>query len=162
MADDSHPTDSASASRRHWLVRALSAMVAVTGAVILYPVVRFLRPRLATTSGAMEKEAPFSLKELKVDAEGNWPSPFNFGGKPCLVIRTPDGTLRAFNAICTHLDCTVAYRPEESDIFCPCHNGVYDLHGRVVSGPPPRPLEEYQVEARGDRGQEKIVVSRTS
>jgi len=136
-------------------------MVAVTGAVILYPVVRFLRPRPATTSGAMEKKAPFSLKELKVDAEGKWPSPFDFGGKPCLVIRTPDGTVRAFNAICTHLDCTVGFRPEESDIFCPCHNGVYDLSGRVVSGPPPRALEEYKVDLRGPK-REEIVVSRTS
>jgi len=110
----------------------------------------------------MEKVAPYLVNELKPDAEGNWPSPFNFGGKPCLVIRAPDGTVRAFNAICTHLDCTVAYRPEEPDVFCPCHNGIYDVNGRVVSGPPPRPLEEYKVTLRGTPGQEEIVVSRAS
>ena len=153
--------DLKSVARRNWLLRALSGMIALTGAVILYPAVRFLMPRAATSSGAVEKVAPFPLSELKPDAEGNWPSPFNFGGKPCLVIRTPDGTVRAFNAICTHLDCTIAYRPDESDIFCPCHNGVYDLNGRVVSGPPPGPLEEYKVDLRGPR-KEEIVVSRTS
>jgi len=153
--------DSPSNTRRHWLLRALSATIALTGAVILYPVGRFLRPRPATTSGAVEKVAPYRVSELRPDAEGNWPSPFNFGGKPCLVIRTPDGDVRAFNAICTHLDCTVGFRPEEPDIFCPCHNAIYDLNGRVVSGPPPKPLEEYKVDLRGP-GKEEIVVSRTS
>ena len=85
--------------------------------------------------------APYRMNELKADAQGHWPPPFNFGGKPCLVIRTPDGQVRAFNAVCTHLECTVEYRAAEADIFCNCHNGVYDLNGRNVSGPPPRPLE---------------------
>jgi Rieske Fe-S protein len=103
---------------------------------------------------------------LKPDAEGHWPPPFNFGGKPCLVIRTPEGEIRAFNAVCTHVDCTVAYRADKGDIFCNCHNGVYDLNGRNVSGPPPRPLEVYKVTLRSrpsERpGQEEIVVSRTT
>ncbi len=72
------------------------------------------------------------------------------------------GDVRAFNAICTHVDCTVQYRPEKNDIFCTCHNGVYDLKGRNVSGPPPRPLEEYEVTLRGDPGEEEIIVSRTT
>ncbi|NUQ65947.1 MAG: Rieske (2Fe-2S) protein [Pirellulales bacterium] len=122
----------------------------------------FLRPRRATKSGAMEMVAPYRVNELRPDSEGNWPPPFNFGGKPCMVVVTPDGEVLAFNAICTHLDCTVLYRPGESDIFCPCHNGVYDLHGRNISGPPPRPLEQYKVTLRGTPGQEEIIVSRSS
>jgi Rieske Fe-S protein len=54
----------------------------------------------------------------------------------------------------------VAYRAEEGDLFCACHEGVYDLNGRNVSGPPPRPLEQYKVTLRGDPGQEEILVSR--
>jgi cytochrome b6-f complex iron-sulfur subunit len=132
-------------------------MIAVTAAVIAYPVVMFLRPRPTTSSGETQKVAPYPVSELRLDAEGKWPAPFNFGGKPCLLIVAPDGKIRAFNAICTHLACTVFFRPEKPDIFCPCHNGVYDLHGQVVSGPPPRPLEEYDVIVRG----EQIIVSRT-
>jgi Rieske Fe-S protein len=106
--------------------------------------------------------APYRVHELKTDEEGNWPAPFNFDGKPCLVVRTLDNEVRAFNAICTHTQCTVEYRPEKGVIFCACHNGVFDLEGRNVSGPPPRPLEALKVMLRGTPGEEEIVVSRST
>jgi Rieske Fe-S protein len=140
----------------------LSTSVAATLAVIAYPVVRFLRPRAATTSGATEVVAPYKVSDLRPDAAGKWPPPFNFQGKPCLVVRTADGEVKAFNAICTHTDCTVEYRSDTGDIYCACHDGVYDLNGRNVSGPPPRPLEIYKVTLRGDAGQEEILVSRST
>jgi cytochrome b6-f complex iron-sulfur subunit len=140
----------------------LQASVAATLAAILYPVVRFVRPRAATNSGALKVVAPYRVNELKPDAQGHWPPPFNFGGQPCLVIRAPDGAVKAFSAVCTHLQCTVEYRPTQADIFCNCHDGVYNLNGRNVSGPPPRPLEEYRVTLRGTPGQEEILVSRTT
>jgi Rieske Fe-S protein len=86
---------------------------------------------------------------------------FRFGSKPGLLVRTPDGELRAFNATCTHLDCTVQYKTDTSQIWCACHNGMYDLAGNVVSGPPPRPLERFDVRLRGEPGAEDVVVSRT-
>jgi Rieske Fe-S protein len=140
----------------------LQVSIAATLAAICYPVIRFVRPRPATSSGALEVTAPYRVNELKADAEGHWPAPFNFGGKPCLVIRMPDGQVKAFGAVCTHLDCTVEYREAKGDIFCNCHDGVYDLNGRNVSGPPPRPLEAYNVTLRGKPGQEDIIVSRTT
>jgi Rieske Fe-S protein len=150
-----------SPSRRDWLLRSLEVIVAVTLAVLLYPVARFLRPRKQTQSGALEVVAPFRLNQLKIQPQ----PPFDFGGKPCLVVRTSDGEVRAFNAVCTHLDCTVQFRADHGDIFCQCHHGVYDLNGRNVSGPPPRPLEAYKVTLRGDKdrpGEEEIIVSRTT
>jgi Rieske Fe-S protein len=147
-------------SRRGLILHGLQATILATLAVFVYPVVRFLKPRATTSSGAREVVAPYRVNELKPDAAGRWPAPFNFGGKPCLVIQTPDGDIRAFDAVCTHVDCTVEFRPEQADIFCNCHNGVYDLSGHNVSGPPPRPLEEYQVTLRGKPGQEEILVSR--
>jgi Rieske Fe-S protein len=112
----------------------------------------------------MEVVAPYKVSDLKPDAEGHWPPPFEFNGKPCLLIRTPSGDVRAFNAICTHVACTVSYRAAEGDIFCNCHNGVYNLNGQNVSGPPPRPLQEYKVTTRPSQtpGQEEIVVSRST
>ena len=62
----------------------------------------------------------------------------------------------AFSAICTHLDCTVQFREDLSRIWCACHNGHFDLTGRNVEGPPPRPLDAFEVNVRGD----EIVVSR--
>ncbi|MBI2884427.1 MAG: Rieske 2Fe-2S domain-containing protein, partial [Candidatus Methylomirabilis oxyfera] len=59
--------------------------------------------------------------------------------------------LRAFSAVCTHLQCTVQYREDRQDIWCACHNGVYDLNGKNISGPPPRPLEALKLNVRGDQ-----------
>ena len=66
--------------------------------------------------------------------------------------------MRAFTAICTHLNCTVQYRADLDHIWCACHDGHYDINGKNISGPPPRPLEQYVVNVRGD----DIVVSRGS
>ena len=121
---------------------------------------RFLRPRATTSSAALEMVAPYRMDQLKLDAKGQWPPPFNFGGKPCLLILV-DGEPRAINAVCTHLQCTAEYRPASGDIFCNCHNGLYDINGRNVAGPPPRPLEVYQaIKGRGKKGQEEIIASR--
>jgi len=160
-------------TRRSWLLRTLQGVVGASAVAILYPVARFLRPRRATVTGAMEIVAPYKPKDL-LDAATK---PFEFAGKPCLLVLLPEGAKRlaqgqplqaedihAFNAVCTHLDCTVEYRPAEGDVFCACHEGVYNLDGGNVSGPPPRPLEKYEVTLRGEPesqpGQEEIIVSR--
>jgi Rieske Fe-S protein len=75
---------------------------------------------------------------------------FKFGSKPGIMIRSETGELKAFSASCTHLDCIVQYDPGSKQIICACHNGVYDLTGKNVSGPPPRPLEEFTVNVKGD------------
>ncbi len=61
------------------------------------------------------------------------------------VQQLPDGELLAHSNICTHLSCIAHWQAEEQRFFCPCHDGVYDRMGNVVSGPPPRPLDRYQV-----------------
>jgi Rieske Fe-S protein len=81
---------------------------------------------------------------------------FRFGNRPGLLLLGADNTYRALSATCTHLDCTVQYRAEQHDIWCACHNGVYDLTGRNVSGPPPRPLQLYDVHVRGN----EVIVSK--
>lgn len=81
-----------------------------------------------------------------------------FGSRPVLLIRVGENDLRAFSAICTHLNCTVQFQRETQQIWCACHNGRYDLNGRVLSGPPPAPLERYSVRVRGD----EIVILRQS
>jgi Rieske Fe-S protein len=79
-----------------------------------------------------------------------------FGSAPVLLVRTPAGELRAFSATCTHLDCTVQYRPDLEHVWCACHNGHYDLEGRNIAGPPPRPLTPFDINLNGD----EIVISR--
>lgn len=121
-------------------------------ASVLYPVVRYLIPPPAEESAANSVTVPFKPE----DVPKNSGRIFNFGGKPGILINTPGGDLRAFNARCTHLDCTVQYRDDLGEIWCACHNGHYDLNGRNIAGPPPAPLTAYDVNIRGDQ----IVVSK--
>lgn len=57
----------------------------------------------------------------------------------------------ALSNVCTHLGCRVRWISEQGNFFCPCHNAVFDKNGNVVSGPPPRPLDRYEVSV--DNGQ---------
>ena len=72
-------------------------------------------------------------------------------------MRTEKGEYRAFSATCTHLNCTVQYRADVKRIWCACHNGHFDLTGRNIAGPPPAPLESYEVHVAGD----EVVVSKS-
>jgi Rieske Fe-S protein len=56
------------------------------------------------------------------------------------LVRTGERSVRALSATCTHLGCQVQWDGEGKKFRCPCHGGAYDLEGRVVEGPPPRPL----------------------
>jgi menaquinol-cytochrome c reductase iron-sulfur subunit len=57
----------------------------------------------------------------------------------------------AFSNICTHLGCKVRWINDQSQFFCPCHNAAFDKDGKVASGPPPRPLDRYQVKIEDDQ-----------
>ena len=139
-------------SRRAFL-RALfkGGFLALAGAA-LYPVLRYLTPpkgaEASISSVVAAKAGELTSNAAKI---------FRFGNRPGLLVNTPQGELKAFSAVCTHLNCTVQYDANDSLIWCACHNGKYDLNGQVISGPPPRPLEAYQVNLRGD----DIVVSKT-
>ena len=125
-----------------WLLGggALASMVS-----FLYPVIRFLNPPPITEAAVNEADGG------KVqDLLPNSGKIVRFGDQPALLVRVGESEWKAFSAVCTHLHCTVQYRASTRQIWCPCHNGTYDMNGRVVSGPPPNPLTEYAVNVRGD------------
>lgn len=117
----------------------------------LYPAVKFMSPPEVPEAAVNEVEAGNTA-----DLKPNSGKIVKFGTRPVLLIRASETEWKAFSGICTHLNCTVQYRDDSRQIWCACHNGYYDLNGRVVSGPPPRPLEEYTVRLRGD----EIVIAR--
>ena len=139
-------------NRRRFLDGILSTGFVSTIVAMVYPVWRYLIP---PASGEPATQSVVAAQGSQLKANSGLV--FKFGSKPGLLIRTADGELQAFNAICTHLQCTVQYKADTSQIWCACHNGLYDLQGNVVSGPPPRPLERLVVNQRGD----DVVVSRT-
>ena len=57
----------------------------------------------------------------------------------------------AMSNICSHLGCRVRWIADNNQFFCPCHNGVFDKDGNVIDGPPPRPLDRYELKVEGDQ-----------
>lgn len=151
--DDSEPIpQSKEMSRRKVVNLLLGTGLLTTIGSILAPIINFIIPpkvQEATQSSVVAaKVGELPLNSGKV---------FRFGTKPGILIHTQTDEYVAFSAICTHLDCTVQYRSDFKHIWCACHNGHFDLTGKNIAGPPPRPLEAYKV----DIGGEDIVVTRT-
>lgn len=70
---------------------------------------------------------------------------------PAIAIRLVDGAVVAYSSVCTHLSCTVLWNRGDARIDCPCHDGRFDpVDGRVVAGPPPRPLPRIELVERQD------------
>jgi Rieske Fe-S protein len=147
---DQDPRDPAQPARR-WINLLLGSGVVASIVSFLYPAIDYMLPPPVAESTSRSVSAA-KVGELK----NNNGKIFKFGSRPALLVRTVEGEYRAFSAVCTHLNCTVQYREDLHEIWCACHNGLYDLEGRNVSGPPPRPLEMFEVHVQG----EDIVVSR--
>lgn len=147
---DPSPRESIRPGRR-WVSLLLGTGIVASIASFIYPAIRYIIPPVVGESPSRSVVAA-KVAELK----RNSGKIFKFGSRPALLVRTADGNFQAFSAVCTHLNCTVQYREDLHQIWCACHNGLYDLEGRNVSGPPPRPLEKYEVHVQG----EDVVVTR--
>jgi Rieske Fe-S protein len=55
---------------------------------------------------------------------------------------------RVFSSVCSHLGCSVNWDDKAKLFHCPCHNGVYSADGKVISGPPPKPLTQLQARVK--------------
>ena len=142
---------SAPPTRRSFLDYLLGGAAMATLGAIVYPIFRFMSPPQVIESTENSVVAA-KLNEIPINSG----KIFKFGNKPGILVRTATGEFKAFSAVCTHLECIVQYRSETKQIWCACHNGQYNLSGKNIGGPPPRPLEEFKVNTRGD----DVVVSR--
>ena len=141
--------------RRRFVEWFLGTSAGALAASVLYPMVRFLDPpRLAERSVQQVEVGPANDPDLV--AKGF--KIVRFGNEPVIVVRAGEGDFRAFTATCTHLDCIVEYRPDRAMIWCNCHNGAYDLTGRNVAGPPPRPLTPFVVHTVAQAGGTPVLV----
>jgi Rieske Fe-S protein len=146
------PTVAVEPSRRSFVNWFLGTSAGAFLLAVAYPLTRYLVPPRVAESTAGSVTLAMEADQVKP----NTGQIFKFGSRPAILVRTPGGELRAFSAVCTHLNCTVQYRPDLSHIWCACHNGHFDLSGRNIAGPPPRPLDALVVNARG----KQIVVSK--
>ena len=145
--------------RRRFLNWLLGTSAGTLFASVLYPVLRYVSPPRIPESTTTSVEAgplndpEFLDKGYKI---------VRFGPEPVIVVKVSEKDVRAFSATCTHLDCIVEFQKDKERIWCNCHNGQYDLTGRNVSGPPPKPLTPYKVDlvAKDPRQPGMIVVSK--
>jgi len=129
MAEHALPPDTARRGFINWFLGTSAGAFLLA---VLYPLSRYLVPPEVSESTASSVTLPIKPDDVKP----NTGQIFKFGSRPAMIVRTPAGELRAFSAVCTHLNCTVQYRADINHIWCACHNGHYDLNGQNVSGPP--------------------------
>ncbi len=139
------PTPTETVPRRKFVQVVLGAGLLTSLGSFVYPILKYLVPPKLPDLGA-DAVLAAKVSELKPNSAKT----FRFGTRPGLLIQTNPGEYRAMSATCTHLGCTVQYRSDLKEVWCACHNGLYDLNGHNVSGPPPRPLEQFEVQVRGD------------
>ena len=126
-------------TRRDFLGWIIRGGLFTTLAGMLFPALTYLWP-------VTHQNPAGGMKEVgRVEDIPVWGAKkFILGGSAILVIRTAT-EFKAFSAICTHLGCIVSWDDLKHQIACPCHAGQFDTEGRVLSGPPPRPLPSHQV-----------------
>lgn len=143
-----------STPRRNFLQLLVGFFATLWGLAALYPIYRYLRAPASLT--AVSNVSSVVVGTVNALPEGTGEN-FQFGSIPGIVTHTTDG-FHAFNAICTHLGCTVQFRKDMGKIWCACHGGTYDpATGAVLAGPPPKPLAKLAVAVKDG----KIVVSQS-
>lgn len=138
-------------SRRQFLSIAIGAIGGLISAVIGVPAIAYIvGPVLQKQTvdwlklGSVQKVEPGNptLFKTSVEHQTGWVTSQE---EVAAYVLTEDGQhYLAISNICTHLGCRVRWIPEQGEFFCPCHNAVFGKDGAVVSGPPPRPLDQFE------------------
>ena len=144
-AQSNTPPPPSTLPRRRFVSLLFGSGLIASAASFLYPILKYLVPPKLPEYGN-DAVVAARVSEIRPN-EGKI---FRFGNKPGLLIQISPGEYRALSAVCTHLGCTVQYRSDLREVWCACHNGMYDINGRNISGPPPRPLEAFEVQVRGE------------
>lgn len=139
-------------SRRKFLSSAFMALgVSLGMGTLLMRFGQFLIPKPKV------KEFEEILIARDEDVPEKDPLPIEIGGSKALLLRTTEG-LVAFSRKCTDLGCLVSWDTSRQEFICPCHGGVYDKNGKNIAGPPPRPLDRFDVVQKGEMVYVKVAV----
>ncbi len=103
---------------------------------------QFLMPDVAA-----KKSSEILLGKVE-DLSGDGAKFFDVAGKKVALLKNEDGFI-AYSRICTDLGCLISWDSAKDQFICPCHIGIFDRNGKNISGPPPRPLDRYEVVKRG-------------
>mgnify|MGYP001818260849 CR=1 FL=1 len=147
------------ASRRDFLAAATWAIGILMGAGIGLPAIAYIVGpalqeeqseewiRLGSTS-KVELGIP-TLFKARIERQTGWI--VNEEELSVYVLTENGRDYIAMSNICTHLGCRVRWIDEQERFFCPCHNGIFDKEGLIVSGPIPKPLDQYEVKIEDEQ-----------
>lgn len=142
--DPEHEAANGRMTRRSFLVWLLGLAGALGGAGLTAPIARFVYPATAEAAQPRIQVANTAdLSPLQGIVE------FEYQGTPCSLLQLEDGSYRALSRVCTHFGCIISWEPEDEHFRCPCHAGFFAPTGEVLSGPPPSPLPQLEVEIDG-------------
>ena len=146
-------------SRRDFMGITTGAIVGLISAGLAIPAVAYIVGpalkksdteewiRLGSTS-KVEIGSP-TLFKAKVERQTGWILNVT---ELSIYVLTDDGReYVAMSNTCTHLGCRVRWIADQDQFFCPCHNAAFDKEGLVLTGPPPRPLDRYEVKVEDDQ-----------
>lgn len=142
---------STSSDRRDFFKRLVNGATAAMAAVVGVPLAGlFALPAFSEPEAGWRECGPvdafpvgdISLVPLKPLEQRDWPE--DWGTEAAWVYRERAQEFVVYNLHCTHVGCPVNWSPQAQRFFSPCHGGVFDIDGRVLAGPPPRPLDRYE------------------
>lgn len=138
------PVPGEDVTRRAFLLMLLGIASSLGLVSLAGPILRYLYPVKRAVVEPKLKVA--QLAALKPLGDAVY---FDYLETPAALVLTAEGKPKAFYLVCTHLGCIVKWVPNDKEFFCPCHAGRFGPDGRVLGGPPPRPLDELQVVDEG-------------
>ena len=139
-------------NRRNFLIKLSLALGGIAAAAVAIPVIGALLAPLLQKSPqtwrTLGLPSDFKIGSTTlisfIDAD-----PLPYAGitakSAAWLRRVSENDYIAFSANCSHLGCPVRWEETTQLFMCPCHGGVYYKDGTVASGPPPKPLTQYQV-----------------
>ena len=140
--------DSTTEKSRRGFLKLLGAVGLGWLVAAVYPAYRYLSPQALPDPfgedglARIDKITPADVARVGTGKNGA------YGGRGVVIFRNTDGSLKAFDSKCTHAGCNVGFQGDK--IFCNCHGGTYNLDGKNISGPPPKPLTELGVVEQDD------------
>ena len=130
-------------TRRNFLTQALFGWLTLIFLPIIYIIMNYIIPPKL-------KEKIFQVLNVGkiTDVPENSAKIVKFNKIPIVLVHTSENQLKAFSAVCTHLGCIIEYHEDEKRFHCNCHGSIFDINGKNIGGPAPKPLIPYRVELK--------------
>jgi menaquinol-cytochrome c reductase iron-sulfur subunit len=148
----------AGTSRRHLFVGAIYGLWAVIAGALGIPALIYLlfppkarKPNEWVAAGDITRIAPNAPVEVtfRRNRVDGWK--VTSEKSTAWVVKDASNRVTAFGPQCTHLGCAVHWEDNKNEFLCPCHNSQFDIQGKVISGPAPRPLDRYETKVEGNQ-----------